>query len=189
VETEHPDTCSHVELEDCLRSAGAEGSASFTHGLLCGIAVVTGGSRRGLWEEPVLGAGNTLSAAAQECLVQLGRVQTAILAGLHDDALGFQPLLPAETRPITVRTRALGEWCEGFLYGLALGGLREQSAMSETVREVMRDFYEISHAGFHLDEPEEEDEAALVEIVEYVRMGVLLLFEEVQPSNIPARLQ
>lgn len=181
--------CSHTELEDCLRSAGAEGSASSTHGLLCGIVTVTGGGRSGLWAEPVLGEGNTLSVAAQECLERLEGLQTAILASLHDTVLGFQPLLPEEARPLTARTRALGEWCEGFLYGLALGGLREQSVGSDTVREILRDFYDISHAGFHQDEPDEGDEVAFAEIVEYVRMGVILLFEEVQPSTAPARLQ
>jgi uncharacterized protein YgfB (UPF0149 family) len=189
VETNRPETCGHAELEECLRSAGAEGSASSTHGLLCGIVTVTGGTRGRLWEEPVLGAGYTPGAAAQECLEQLDRMQTAILAALHDAAPGFQLLLPEETLPLTARTRALGEWCEGFLYGLALGGLREQGIVSDTLREILRDFYEISHAGFHEDAPDEGDEVALAEIVEYVRMGVLLLFEEVQPPAAPARLQ
>jgi hypothetical protein len=137
----------------------------------------------------VLGAGNHLSVAAQDCIEILDRMQTGILTRLHDEALAFYPLLPADSAALPTRTRALAEWCEGFLFGLALGGLRDEAGLPDTVREVMHDFYEISHAGFHQDVPDEADEVAYVEIAEYVRMSVLLLHEELQPAPAPARLQ
>ncbi len=53
------------------------------------------------------------------------------------------------------------------------GGFREDVAMPDSVSEVMKDLYEISHARFDYDLMDESDEAAYMEIVEYVRMGVL----------------
>ncbi len=119
----------------------------------------------------------------------LGSLQTDILGQLHDDSFGFDLLLPADSATLPARTMALSEWCGGFLYGLALGGLREGVDLPETVRDVMRDFYEISHAGFSCEALDEADEVAFMEITEYVRISVLLLREELQPAPGSTRLQ
>ncbi|MDH3561200.1 MAG: UPF0149 family protein, partial [Gammaproteobacteria bacterium] len=93
--------------------------------------------------------------------------------------------------PLALRSKALGQWCQGFLYGLALGGVPEEGGQPGNVQEIMRDFYEISQASFDHDSDDETDEAAYIEIVEYVRMSVLLCHEELQPlhSQAPERLQ
>jgi yecA family protein len=182
-------TCSYAELDRCLQVAGAESGAAGAHGLLSGTVAAGGKALPSLWLEHLLGEGNTLSAAAQECGDMLGSLQTAILGQLHDDSFGFDLLLPADSAALSERTMALSEWCEGFLYGLALGGLREAAELPETVHDVMRDFYEISHAGFSCDDQDEADEKAFMEISEYVRISVLLLREELQPAPGPVRLQ
>ena len=47
---------------------------------------------------------------------------------LGDGSMTFQPLLPSDDASIGDRTSALGEWCQGFLYGLGTGsGLPEAS--------------------------------------------------------------
>ena len=53
----------------------------------------------------------------------------------------------------------------------------------------MKDFYEISHARFAYEVTDDTDEEAYMEIVEYVRMSVLLLHAELQPMPASARLQ
>ena len=53
----------------------------------------------------------------------------------------------------------------------------------------MKDFYDISHAGFVTQAPNEQDETAYVEIVEYLRMSVLLLYQELQAVPASSRLQ
>jgi yecA family protein len=182
-------TGSYAELERHLQAAGAESGAAEAHGLLSGAVTAGGKVASSLWLEHLLGEGNTLSAAAQDCSDMLDELQTDILGQLHDDSFGFSLLLPADSAALTIRTRALSDWCGGFLYGLALGGIREGADLPETVSEVMRDFFEISHAGFIADAPDEGDETAYVEITEYVRMSVLLLREELQPAPGPTRLQ
>ena len=90
---------------------------------------------------------------------------------------------------LAARTRALGEWCGGYLYGLALGGVRESGTLPDSVREVMRDFYELSHAGFDSAPPDEGDEVAYAEITEFMRVSVLLVHEELQPLPGNASVQ
>jgi hypothetical protein len=173
--------CSYEELAQMLQSAGADSSASEAHGMLSGTICSAGKIAPGLWLEYLLGEGNTLSAAASDSSDMLLALQSELLRQLNDDAFGFEMLLPPDDVPLSLRTETLSQWCAGFLYGLALGGFREDVAMPDSVSEVMKDFYEISHARFDYDLMDESDETAYMEIVEYVRMGVLLLYEELQP--------
>jgi len=179
---------SHEELAQLLQSAGADSSASEAHGMLSGTICAAGKTSPGLWLEYLLGEGNTLSAAASDSSDMLLTLQSELLRQLNDDALGFDLLLPSDEVPLPLRTETLSQWCAGFLYGLALGGFREDVALPDSVSEVMKDFYEISHARFDYDLMDESDETAYMEIVEYVRMSVLLLHEELRPVSTSARL-
>ncbi len=185
----HSSSCSYMELNKRLQAAGAESSASGAHGLLCGILAAGGGTQRSVWLDCLLGEGNTLSVAAQECSDLLTGLHAQALRELNDDAFGFSLLLPPDEATLPLRTQALSDWCEGFLYGLALGGFRSDADLPETVREVMQDFYEISHAGFSSEPLDEADEGAYEEIGEYVRISVLLLHDELQPLPATTRLQ
>jgi uncharacterized protein YgfB (UPF0149 family) len=102
---------------------------------------------------------------------------------LEDPEYGFTPLLPDDDRSMAERVGALARWCEGFLLGLGLGGVREQSALPGDSAEVMKDFVEISRLGHDEGKEKEEDEGAYAEIVEYVRMAVLLVYEELRPMR------
>ncbi|MEN8206128.1 MAG: UPF0149 family protein [Pseudomonadota bacterium] len=179
---------SHNELEQKLRAADAEGGASEAHGLLAGIICAGGKSEPELWLAHLLGE-NTLSAAANQVSEQLTGLHADILRQFNDDAFSFDLILPDDDAPLSLRTEALSHWCGGFLYGLALGGFREDVEMPGNVGEVMKDFYEISHARFAYETTDDADEAAYMEIVEYVRMSVLLLHEELQPLPASTRLQ
>jgi len=85
----------------------------------------------------------------------------------------------------------LGVWCQGFVYGLAVGGVKEETELPEDSKELIKDILEISRAGYIADDEaeistdveddNEEDEIAFMEVSEYVRMGTLLIYEELQP--------
>jgi len=179
---------SHDELEQLLLAADAEGGASEAHGLLAGIICAGGKPAPELWLSHLLGD-NTLSAAAVEARELLLRLHADILRQYNNESFGFELLLPGDDAPLSLRTENLSQWCGGFLYGLALGGFREGIDMPDTVTEVMKDFYEISHARFAYEATDDADEAAYMEILEYVRMSVLLLHEELQPVPVNTRLQ
>ncbi|MGB5440173.1 MAG: YecA family protein [Gammaproteobacteria bacterium] len=182
-------TCSHDELEARLLSASAESGASEAHGLMCGIICAGGKATPDTWLGPLLGEGNTSSSAAWGVSELLEELQAEILAQLNDDAFSFALLLPDDQASLLARTKALSSWCAGFLYGLALGGIREDADYPGDSREVIKDFYEISNAGFIADPTDDDNEEAYMEIVEYVRMSVLLLYEDMQSAPAPTRLQ
>ena len=181
--------CSHAELDRILQAAGAGSGAAEAHGLLCGLICAGGSVAGSVWLEHLLGENNTLSAAAQDCSETLATLQKAIRHQFNDESLGFMLLLPHDDESLALRTRALSRWCEGFLYGLALGGIRDDAPLPHDSAEIIRDFYDISHAGFSSGQADDADEAAYLEIVEYVRMCVLLVHEELHPLPMSPRLQ
>lgn len=83
----------------------------------------------------------------------------------------FDLWLPKEGS-LKSRAEALAEWCQGFLYGIGLGG---GIAWSQEARELLSDIEKIATLQA---EGEEEEERAFVELVEYLRVAVQSLIEE-----------
>lgn len=182
----HPD---YLELDQLLGRADANAGAAEVHGLLCGLLCAAGRIDRRQWDAQVFA-----DADAQSVAVEQGRAAVQSLAdwtaqALNDPVLGMDLLLPADGQPLFERTAALGEWCQGYLLGLAAGGISEDTTLPEDVAELLRDFTDISRVGFEVDDGDEEDEVAFSDVVEYVRMGVLLINDELQPLKPPPRLQ
>ena len=164
------------EIRDCLQAADAESGAAEAHGLLCGMLCARAGTGPEPWLEQILGPSHE-PGAHPDVLDQVYRGTCAEFAG---GELGFQPLLPDDEEPLPVRTHALGQWCGGFLAGLGLTGTPSNAALEGEVGEFLHDVAEITRIRF---EPAagEEDESAYMEIVEYLRMGVLLTYETLNP--------
>ena len=84
-----------------------------------------------------------------------------------------------------LQVNALGEWCQGFLIGLSLGGVEDFQALPDDAKEIARDLVEIARAGTSYElSGLEDDEEAFVELVEFIRVGALLINEELHPNKI-----
>jgi len=68
------------------------------------------------------------------------------------------------------------QWCDGFLFGLGAGEIKDFAQLPDDVNEISHDLAEISRA-YHEDESTEADELAYAELIEYVRVGVLVIYE------------
>jgi yecA family protein len=174
-------TVSYDRLQAALQAADVDSGAAESHGAMCGIICAAGTPDPTLWFEHLLGAGNTASAMTQSAQLLLTELYSETLLHFNDGDLGLVLLLPQDDAPLSLRSQALGEWCQGFLYGLALGGVREDRVKKGDVGEIMHDFYEISNTRFEHALTDEDEESAYAEIVEYVRMSVLLCHEELRP--------
>ncbi len=91
--------------------------------------------------------------------------------------LGFQLLLPDDEYPIEQRLNAIAQWTQGFLAGLASAGVQDKQIQGE-VKETLADLIQIAQIDVIEIESDEEAEKDYAEIVEYVRMAVLLLHAE-----------
>jgi hypothetical protein len=100
------------------------------------------------------------------------------------NVLDFQPLLPDESEPIEVRALALALWSEGFIdsCGMCIAelDLDIEGIGNGEVSEIIEDFSQISTLDPNSILEEEEEEIALMELVEYVRVSVQLFFENLR---------
>ena len=178
-------------IDDALRRAGAVTEPAEAHGSLCGLACVLGADAQSSWladtltaaEEPDLPAEEIGegSAGIQEAAALLGGLAAASTKALEAGDMSFQPLLPADDEPLEERTAALAAWCQGFNYGLALAvrfGDADEAVRHDAIAEIVRDFAEMSQLGYQEDEGDRDAEADWAELVEYVRVSVQLVFEE-----------
>lgn len=171
------------DLDETLRRAGAACDAAESHGMLCG-ALCAGLDSDGPWVDHILEQASGSAEAQQACRKSLSALRDDTHALLAGGSLEFAPVLPDDETGLADRTDALGEWCQGFLFGLGLAGARlDTDELSEETGEVLRDVAQIANAGFE-GSGGEEDEAAYTEIVEYVKVGVQLLYEELQPAMV-----
>jgi uncharacterized protein len=156
--------------------------AAEAHGTLAGCLCATAGYRLEDWLREILPEGR----AAPETSATLEELFTATAGALLQPDMEFEPLLPADDQTIDVRTAALAHWCQGFLYGLGAGAIADATELPGDTGELVRDFIEISRAGVDASQDEDSNEAAYAELVEFVRVGVQLLFEELAALRAPS---
>lgn len=167
-------------LDDLLLRADAECDAAECHGALTGLACSGAEGGADAWLEQVTGDLDPADASVAECRAMMLQVYRNCCVDLESELMSFQPLLPDDSESLTVRAAALGRWCQGFLFGLSLGGLPDLESLPGDVGEIIRDLSEITRAGVDDGGDEEESEKDYVEIVEFVRVSTQLVHEELQ---------
>jgi uncharacterized protein len=167
----------YEQIQLVLTQAHSLTDAAEAHGTLTGCLCSTVAYRFEDWMLEILPEGATGPAATQ---VLLELFQSTSVA-LGEAQMQFAPLLPQDDEPIDARAAALGAWCQGFLYGLGTSSLTDATLLPGDVGEVVRDLTEITHVAADSAESLESNEGAYAELVEFVRAGVQLLFDELEP--------
>ena len=147
------------------------------HGLLCGMLCCESGSTANDFMTEL---------AAMTLVVNPGTALESSLIETHkstqyqldDEELGFVLWLPDDEELLEERIMALGQWCSGFLVGLASSG--QLDALSEEAKEAIDDLQQIARAELSstAEGESEEEENAYAEIVEYVRVVALMMYED-----------
>jgi len=117
----------------------------------------------------------------------------AALEQLNDAEFGFQLLLEDETESAHTRLVQVASWCSGFGFGFGMGDhATSATRLPEDTEELLLDFQEIAKFetledtdGVDADE-DGTDQSDVVEIEEFVRVGVLLINEEMRPPPASA---
>ena len=158
--------------------AGSTELAAEFHGALCGALCVHAAKDVDLLRLVETAEGGPLAAALRP---SLERLCTETLEALADDSMRFAPLLPDDDTALVPRTHALAAWCQGFLFGLSSKGGLDLARCTEDLREVVRDFTELTRAAVGDESDLNIEETAYAELVEYVRVGAQLVFMELHP--------
>ena len=162
-------------IEAALLGGGDLGDPSELHGTLCAVLAVTG-IGADTWVRQVIGDGFAPGdVSGREAERVLHGLYAGTVEQLWDTDLGFYPLLPGDDEDIAVRTRALANWCSGFLYGLGATGISEANFGDEETADFVRDLGEIARVSSDPESSEGSEENDYAEVVEYVRMGAILV--------------
>jgi hypothetical protein len=118
-----------------------------------------------------------------DSLATLLAVCEQTMSALEGTQMEFEPLLPDDEESLAERVEALSAWCQGFLYGFGTVSPGSGPRFPADVDEALRDFAEISRAGAVGTESEQVEEESYAQLVEYVRAGTQLVYDELEPRR------
>jgi len=180
----------YAQLQRLMAGCRALIEPAEAHGSLAGALCATEAYSLDDWLAEILPEGAP-PAAVNAWLSELYEQTREALSGTQ---MQFDLLMPDDDEPIELRAAALTQWCNGFVYGLGSGGSTDPEALPGDAGEIVRDLAQITRAGVDEHEGSEANELALAELVEFVRVGVQVVFEELgalrqAPVSRPSGLQ
>lgn len=166
-------------LDAALQLSGLEVSAPEVHGVVTGL--VCNGTGAFDSNDAMALLANPSQYGSQPRLLDLVRDMIgSVHHSLHEAGHEFELLLPGEDADIASQTEAIADWCQGFVLGLLQGGHSSLENFPGDAKEAVEDILAIAQAESGGEDIETE-QRALVELEEYLRVSVQLIFEELNP--------
>lgn len=162
---------SFSELSKALTGTSLNWHASQVHGLVSGI--ICGNQAPKTWEELSIGGEDEKVQSLLQSLYAVSSKE------LKDFLFEFQLLLPEDEASLSERADALTLWCQGFLTGLKMAGVDLQAKNLGEASEAIQDLVEIANLNSDDIADNEEDEKAYTELLEYVRVAVILIYQTI----------
>ena len=172
------DDVGYDTVAQALTAGGSTVHAAEAHGCLVGALCARRVYLPAEWLEELLPEAPEQAsnpALATGPLQELFERSRAVLEACE---MEFEPLLPPDEAGLAERVEALGAWAQGFLYGFGAAGPFPRGALPGDVAEVLSDFAEVARAGAVGSESAEVEETALAELIEFLRVGVQLIYDE-----------
>ena len=169
------------ELNNGLIEMQTGTRAAECHGFISGYVCASNDNRTVMLRDQLV-SGLENGQQLEQAYALLDLIAADVVNNLQTTEINFPPLLPPDTEDISVRAQALSEWCAGFVSGLGVGGLGEKTSQNSVCEEFIKDLVSISQMESDTEE-DEESEQSLFELVEYIRVGVLMLYQEWYPDT------
>lgn len=170
------------QVSDVLSPFPELESPSFVHGMLVGLMTGDGDIKETVWIKKLIEEAQ-IKSVKESFLQVLHQLYLDTDAGLNGSGFDFEMCLPDDQEPVEFRAAMLGHWAEGFLYGMGLLG-KSDKPMEREVTEFLSDLGDIARIDVaDLSESGDDEENDLTEIIEFVRMGVLMVNEELNPTQ------
>lgn len=156
--------------------------ASELHGLICGYLVANlSGNAAGLVKY-ALGKSVPGDVLAAEVAMMISTLFETTKVELQDSDMGVELLLPDEDEVAAPdRMQSACDWSRGLVLGLAIQGVALDKKLPDDTRSFLEDCSTIGQSEFDADESEEA-EKVYADLVEYLRTGLLMTQEEINPS-------
>jgi uncharacterized protein YgfB (UPF0149 family) len=166
---------------DAMQRVGLTQSPAEAHGFAIGLQLGGVADAPRAWQRELYADLDPRDVLAEECRRLLDRVYAAATA--PDEGDGFGLMLPESIEVDAISLGAVRDWCQGFMFGFGLGGEKAADRLSAQSREWLRDMAEIGLLETDDVENSDENQAALIEVEEYLRVGVMLIREDVAAAG------
>jgi uncharacterized protein len=174
--TSTPSLPDYQDITKILEHAHSQFDASQVHGLFCGLICAEPGLAEPIsWEK--------LLFRSEQKPNNMGSLYELYETSYHllsEFSFEFSLLLPTDTLDINARAESLGLWCQGFLTGLEQGKIPLKKREASDVTDALNDIIQIAEVSFGDIVENDEDETAYFELVEYVRLSVLMIFQDLK---------
>lgn len=174
-------------IDQARKKAHISIDVSEYHGKIAACLCCDNISAEDLLPEEINADGSSLSSETMELKTVLVNVIEETSEKLNDAEMTFYPLLSPDSASLADRTGSLSSWCQGFIDGFGLAIAQKNipigPADQDIIGEIIEDFSQISKLTSASVMNQDEEELAYMEVVEYVRVGVQLIFEEMQVAK------
>lgn len=177
--TKTPTFPTYTAVTSALKKTPEKPEGAQVHGLFSGLLCANPKKAGENWQRLLLG--EEPNPTALEILQEL---YESTYHQLSEFSFEFSLLLPSDSKDIRVRAEALGLWCQGFLMGLRQGHIRIEHRSPGEVTDAINDIIEIAQVNYEDILENEEDETAYFELVEYVRLAVLMIYQDLTSDNL-----
>ena len=169
-------------LDELRKNASLDMSVTETHGGI--FCILCFGSDR--FEEfiPSDQSDDTTSISLQikEYREALSDLVTQDDRSLGEGGLDFELIIPSDSYSVVERAEGLSIWGQGFLDGvtflMAEQIIEIDRNKSKESFEIIEDFTQISRLDPHSIKEEVDDELALMELIEFVRLSVQMIYDD-----------
>ena len=166
------------ELDYKLRQTPWESGVAEAHGLVCGLVCI------GSTGDTIHSKSHLFQLTSTEDISLIESLGHLIHRDLNDIEFSFQPMLPGEDASDFDQAEAISNWCQGFLQGFLHADAQPLDQYPFAIQEAIDDIMEIGH--IELDpESDNDNDFALSEVKEFLRVAVQLIYEECQADSTP----
>lgn len=169
----------YLKYNELFNEANNVPSVAEVHGLICGFICAGSITDGKSWLEPII---SHLGSKDIELLNTykklLLEIHETTSLKLQEFSFDFELLIPNDDAPLQERAEALSYWCQGFIVALNRAGINYKKMPPSETKEAIHHIIEISKLDYKMIDVTESDELAYNEVMEYVRMAVILVYAE-----------
>lgn len=158
-----------------LLKANVLQSAAEIHGMMC--ALICAGSEVDLVDflDAWLGSDFSQDEQNRERLQQLYEFSDTQLQNMQFD---FELFLPDADDELSIRAEAFTHWAKGYVEGMRAASVDVEKSENEELRDAFTHITEFTELDFFDIHGSDKEEQLLMEIEEYLRMAVMLIYME-----------
>ena len=174
-------------IDKIRKKSGINIDVSECHGNISACLCTDNMTAEALLPEEIKADESSLSSETMQLKTAFLNLITETLEQLNDSEMSFYPLLSPDSESLTDRTLSLSSWCQGFIdgfgYVIAQKNISIDQIEQDIIGEIIEDFSQISKLSTASVMNEDGEELAYIEVVEYVRVGAQLIFEEMKVAK------